>query len=56
MPAEEYSGKLKSLKSKSKKSSRIPPKQLRMALVIVVSVIVIFEVYNIYFTAKKQGT
>lgn len=54
MPAEEYSGKLKSLKSKSKKSSRIPPKQLRMALVIVVSVIVIFEVYNIYFTAKNR--
>ena len=47
MPAEEYSGKLKNLKTKSKKSSRIPPKQLRMALVIVVSVIVIFEVYNI---------
>jgi len=54
MPAEEYSGKLKNLKTKSKKSSRIPPKQLRMALVIVVSVIVIFEVYNIYFTAKNR--
>lgn len=54
MPAEEYSGKLKNLKTKSKKSSRIPPKQLKMALVIVVSVIVIFEVYNIYFTAKNR--
>ncbi|WP_048059168.1 DUF515 domain-containing protein [Methanococcus vannielii] len=54
MPAEEYSDKLKSLKTKSKKSSRIPPKQLRIALVLVVSVIVVFEVYNIYFTAKNR--
>jgi len=54
MAEEEFSNKLKTLKTKSKRTSKIPPKQLKLALIVIVLFIIIFEAYNLYYVSKTK--
>ncbi|MCS3900677.1 DUF515 domain-containing protein [Methanococcus voltae] len=54
MSAEEYSDKVKSLKSKSKKSSRIYYRHLRSVLILALITVIIVSSYYIYTNIKAE--
>ncbi|AEF96517.1 DUF515 domain-containing protein [Methanotorris igneus] len=54
MATGEFTGKIKKLKSKTKKSTKIPTEGLKLVLVVLIFVVIAFAGYNVYITSKSR--